>query len=71
MLIEKGGFGLYNIMPQLVALPTLIFHSDFKDKVLSCKVCCGDGSCTARGFLDHSLKEDCAIMTISIERSLQ
>lgn len=27
--------------------------------------------CTAYGFLDHSLKEDCAIMTISIERSLQ
>jgi len=26
--------------------------------------------CTARGFLDHSLKEDCAIMTISIERSI-
>ena len=26
--------------------------------------------CTARGFLDHFLKEDCAIMTISIERSI-
>ena len=28
-------------------------------------------SCTARGFLGHSLKEDCAILTISIERSIQ
>ncbi|RKU27500.1 hypothetical protein C6499_11945 [Candidatus Poribacteria bacterium] len=27
--------------------------------------------CTAYGFLGHSLKEDCAIMTISIERSIQ
>ena len=27
--------------------------------------------CTAYGFLDHSLKEDCATITISIERSLQ
>ena len=26
--------------------------------------------CTAYGFLDHSLKEDCAIMTISTERSI-
>ena len=26
--------------------------------------------CTARGFLDHSLKEDCATMTISTERSI-
>ena len=25
------------------------------------------GICTAYGFLDHSLKEDCAIMTISLK----
>ena len=27
--------------------------------------------CTDYGFLGHSLKEDCAIMTILIERSIQ